>query len=113
MGSLLGLFKLLRVSEQYYARGGRRWRENIGGRHLTGFVHEEHVDRTLRLVPGPEPWRGADHVSPTVGEPCERFGVVSNLLDGGRWNAFGCYFVDAADRKPRLASRQYHRVEKV
>src|SRR5437899_116210 len=95
MGSLLGLFKLLWIAEQYETVSGLRSREDICERHLARFVHKEDVDRVQRIRPRPKPRCSAKNVNQTGIELGDGFTIVDNLLDL-RWRiAFGRDLVGA------------------
>src|SRR5262249_54511202 len=112
MCSLLGLFKLLRISEQHHACRPLGRGENIREGHLARFVHEKHIGCCLCIRSRPEPLSSTDDVGSPVAEPGERFSVVCELLDGGRWIALGCHLVDTGHRKAELASRFHSGVKK-
>ena len=62
VAALLRLLELLRIAEQHEARRRRRHRERVGERHLAGFVDEQHVDGSLRVLARPQPRGAAEDV---------------------------------------------------
>src|SRR6266699_7283656 len=89
MISLLGLFELLRITEQHDTASALRSRENISERHLTRLVDKEHIDRRQRVWSRPKPLCSAKNVNLPVIESGDGFTVISDLLDL-RWRiAFG------------------------
>ena len=51
--ALKRLLQLLRISEKDDALRGLRHGKNVGERHLTGFIHEQDVDRFFEFFPRP------------------------------------------------------------
>jgi hypothetical protein len=81
MGSLLWLFKLLRISQQNYARRPLRAGENVRQGHPPRLVYEKHVSG-----------RAQSHAVPptTLARPSlsrarvSALSVSSSMVDGGR-----------------------------
>ena len=57
MGSLLGLFELLRIAEQHHALRRLRRGEDVRERHLARLVHEQHIDRARATPVAPRAMR--------------------------------------------------------
>jgi hypothetical protein len=60
VGALVGLFELLGVAEQHEVARGAGEGEDLGERHLAGFVDEQVVELLGGIVAGPQPSGAAD-----------------------------------------------------
>ena len=84
MTTLLGLIKLLGIAEQHYTPPALGCSEDVGERHLTSFVHKQHIDSVQSCWVGPQPSGSAYDVGLLIGQTGQGRSICGNPLNTRR-----------------------------